>query len=178
MDTTCIVNDCDRTDVLARGMCGAHYWRWYNNKPLEGPVLTWGRSAYDKVMARTEWEGDCLVFTGSRHRQGYGQVSVNGKSVLAHRVVIEHHLGSSDLDVLHSCDNPPCVNIDHLRYGTDQDNKMDSVIRGRHFRKLDADAVRAIRASELSNADLARQYGVDRRTVSFARNGQTWAWVT
>ena len=126
---------------------------------------------------------DCWPWLAATNEHGYGVMRPEGRrtgpTVKAHRVAaLLDGRDPAGRVVLHSCDNPPCVNIDHLRYGTDQDNKMDSVVRGRHFRKLDADAVRAIRASELSNADLARQYGVDRRTVSFARNGQTWAWVT
>lgn len=163
--------------MLARGMCPPHYMRWRKGKPLDEPVLSWERSAYEKVMSRVEREGDCLIFMGARHRQGYGWIRDKGKPALAHRIVMAHHYGPSNLAVLHSCDNPPCVNIDHLRYGTAQENKMDSVQRGRHFRVLTEQAVREIRASDLTNAALAERFGVDRRTISFARNGKTWAWV-
>lgn len=86
-------------------------------------------------MRRTEWVDGCLVFQGARDRAGYGRVQVP-PTALAHRVVYEHHHGPlpSEVLVLHSCDNPPCVNIDHLRPGTHAENAQDKVERGRQHR--------------------------------------------
>lgn len=91
---------------------------------------------YERVMAKVQRQGDCLVFTG-KLRRGYGLTSeqVNGRTrdLLAHRVVYEHHHGPipDGLSILHSCDNPPCVEITHLRAGTDRDNHADMVDRAR-----------------------------------------------
>ncbi|WP_407342232.1 HNH endonuclease [Pengzhenrongella phosphoraccumulans] len=90
-------------------------------------------------MAKVERRGNCLVFTG-KLRNGYGLTSetVDGHSRdrMAHRVVYEHHHGPipDGLFVLHSCDNPPCVEITHLRVGTVRENAADMVdrARGRH----------------------------------------------
>lgn len=82
---------------------------------------------YEVVMAQTQREGDCLVFTGSRNKGGYG--IVRGKYV--HRIVLEHHYGPSPLGTLHSCDNPPCVEIKHLKYGTQKENMQDRDAKGR-----------------------------------------------
>lgn len=101
---------------------------------------TGGRTAtppYDRVMAKVVPEGDCLVFTGKANRAGYGRTSiqVDGRTVeiMAHRVVYEHHHGPvpEGLFVLHSCDNPPCVNVEHLRAGTAWENSHDMVERKR-----------------------------------------------
>jgi|GEM_PF-1391953 len=96
-------------------------------------------------MAKVQRQGGCLVFTG-KLRRGYGLTSeqVNGRTrdLLAHRVVYEHHHGPipDGLSILHSCDNPPCVEITHLRAGTDSDNHADMVERGRGRRPVVKDA--------------------------------------
>lgn len=87
--------------------------------------------AYDRVMARTRREGDCLVWTGGTTFDGYGRVHDSGKARRVHRIVFEHHQGPTPLDVLHRCDNRRCVEIDHLRAGTKLDNARDSHERGR-----------------------------------------------
>ena len=87
-------------------------------------------------MAKVEHQGDCLVFTG-KLRRGYGltseQVDGRTRDRLAHRVVYEHHNGPipDGLFILHSCDNPPCVEISHLRAGTVRENAADMVERAR-----------------------------------------------
>jgi hypothetical protein len=77
--------------------------------------------------------GDCLVFMGAQNPAGYGHIGYHGRTLYAHRVVLEHHLGPSPLVAMHTCDNPPCCNIEHLRYGTTVDNAHDSIGKGRHF---------------------------------------------
>lgn len=76
---------------------------------------------------------ECWIWTSSRHRQGYGTFSINNECNLAHRVAFELRFGkiSDGLDVLHSCDNPPCVNPYHLFLGTHNDNMRDMIKKGR-----------------------------------------------
>lgn len=78
---------------------------------------------------------DCWEWIGSK-RHDYGQLSsVRGRSPhKAHRVSYEIHFGPipDGMDVLHSCDNPPCCNPRHLRLGTAKDNARDMVERGRY----------------------------------------------
>ena len=118
----CLVDGCNRTP-FSRGWCQMHYTRWLRH----GDPLAEHRSKgspYERVIARTIRVGDCLVFQGTLPN-GYGAVRVGRKMKKAHRVVMEHHHGHSTLDVLHSCDNPPCVEINHLRYGTAAENVAD-----------------------------------------------------
>lgn len=115
----------------------------------------------------------------------YSFKTVNGKPVLAHRAVYAEAHGPipEGMVIMHLCDNPRCFNLEHLQVGTQQDNRIDCVRKGRanvphseqHYNaKLTAELVLLIRSSELSDTALSKQLGVSRRTVSDARKGITW----
>lgn len=76
---------------------------------------------------------DCQEFRGCRIKKGYGQVNMNGRTVYAHRLAYALHYGEDPTGkcVLHKCDNPPCVNPDHLFLGTQADNVRDMWAKGR-----------------------------------------------
>lgn len=91
----------------------------------------------ERFWAKTRAEGECIVYTGHRDRQGYGKVmrkAVSPYPVLAHRYAwyLAHGPFGDGLVIRHTCDNPPCVNPDHLRDGTQADNIADRQARGRH----------------------------------------------
>lgn len=77
-------------------------------------------------------DGDCIVWQGRIESGGYGRV---GRRGLAHRQAWERANGPipDGLLVLHHCDNPPCVNPEHLFLGTHQDNSDDAKAKGRVF---------------------------------------------
>jgi hypothetical protein len=96
--------------------------------------------AYDRVMARAVLQGECLVDTAEPNAKGYCRVGVTvspGRysTAYSHRVVWEHHHGPlpEGKCVLHHCDNPPCVKIEHLFLGTKADNNRDMTSKGRHW---------------------------------------------
>lgn len=76
----------------------------------------------------------CWPWTACRFWAGYGKFGVDGKTAYAHRVawVLIHGPIPEDLDVLHTCDNPPCCNPAHLFLGTHADNMRDRERKGRH----------------------------------------------
>ena len=79
----------------------------------------------------------CIEWTGSRNPKGYGQKKVGGKTIFAHRWAWEQANGPipDGLHVLHTCDNPPCVNVDHLFLGTNADNVKDRDAKGRMWQQ-------------------------------------------
>lgn len=78
---------------------------------------------------------DCIL---ARYRasHGYGRITVEGRRVYEHRWVWEQVHGPipEGMVVMHTCDNPPCVNIEHLRLGTHADNQHDKMAKGRYRR--------------------------------------------
>lgn len=76
---------------------------------------------------------ECWEWKGTRTPQGYGRYHLTSGKVLAHRLAYGFFHGKKPVnDVLHSCDNPGCVNPAHLREGTNQENVNDKMVRGRH----------------------------------------------
>lgn len=89
---------------------------------------------WDSVARRDD---GCWVWLGAKDRDGYGRVMVDGRTMGAHRIAYEESHGPvpDGLVVMHSCDNPSCVNPDHLRVGTQAENIQDRDAKGRTYRK-------------------------------------------
>ena len=85
------------------------------------------------VQKSTEPDG-CWIWKGSMTRGGYGHFVISGKHYRAHRAAWIFTNGEipKGLNVLHKCDNPPCVNPEHLFTGTLKDNAQDMLQKGRY----------------------------------------------
>jgi len=125
-----------------------------------------------------EWQG------GRGVKQNYGSITVHGQFWYAHRLSMYLHNGRlpRDLDVLHRCDNKPCVNPAHLYLGTDSDNQRDVVERGgRSTQRFSPESALAVRdrfaAGGVSKLDLAAEYGVERSTIHAIVTGKSWSWA-
>lgn len=136
----------------------------------------------------------CWNWQGSTIPDGYGQLQVCGRGVLAHRLSYELFIGPiiNSLHVLHSCDNRLCVRPSHLRLGTNRENIQDAFDRGRRQKGqglvpttfhngvhhvLTPEDVRAIRESYKngdSYRELAQRYGVTIVTISHVVRRVTW----
>ena len=137
-------------------------------------------------------ENGCWEWT-STTKNGYGVFESSGISMPAlkskkrgaHQVSYEAYHGviPSGLVVRHTCDNPLCVNPDHLILGTQADNVADREARGRRkdingekigTAKLTAKDILEIRASSESLTVLAKRYGVHKSNISAIRSGKSW----
>ena len=105
-------------------------------------------------MDKVDTSGTCWIWTAGCNPQGYGRFHLGGSAVLAHRVSYELHIGPipAGAYVLHSCDNPPCVNPAHLRAGTAAENTADMFARGRVHRPFGDDNPRC----KISDAQLGQ----------------------
>ena len=130
---------------------------------------------------------DCWVWTAAKAEFGYGLIQVQSPDgswtlTFAHRV--SARLAGMHIDgyaVLHSCDNPPCVNPSHLRPGTLRENTADMLERKRHYQdpwtRMSRPKVEAIIARlkcGQSNASIASEFGVSRRCIARIAAGDSY----
>jgi len=134
-------------------------------------------------------ENGCWVWSGTIMWRGYGTVVYKQRIIRAHRLSWEIHNGKipEGMYVCHHCDNPPCVNPDHLFLGTPQDNVADMDKKGRRnprkgeelkISKLNKIKVIDIFTSDLGRSELASMYSVSLTSILNIKNGNTWKHVT
>lgn len=86
----------------------------------------------DRFVEGYEIQGECWIWKRSKDKNGYGYIKKDKRTHKAHRISYELHNGPvGNLWVLHSCDNPSCVNPQHLWLGTAQDNNDDMMKKNR-----------------------------------------------
>jgi len=116
-------------------------------------------------------ESGCHEWLASKTKAGYGlfRTSTTETMKKAHRVAYELYKGPipEQLCVLHQCDNPSCVNPDHLFLGTQQENVQDRHQKKRDGNiKLSPEQVEAIRSDTRLQRVIAQEYGISRNHVS------------
>jgi hypothetical protein len=150
-------------------------------------------SLFDRLYAKTVERNGCLEYTGTRDlRGGYGVLTLKGKWKKAHRLAYELTKGviPEGMFVCHTCNNPPCLNSEHLVLGTNAENMAYRNACGRtnkpqgernHEHKLVEEQVRAIRVryaeGGISSRALAREFGVSRRTIMRVVHKTHWSHV-
>lgn len=125
----------------------------------------------DKILSRCIQDGDCLVWQGALNTDGYPAAFGNVK---VHRFVCSNFHDITGLVVRHTCDNIRCLNPDHLIPGTPADNVRDMDERGRRYRVITADIVRAVKVKleeGLSQKQIAADVGINPRRVSDIKRG-------
>ena len=112
-------------------------------------------------------KGGCWEWQRSRNQQGYGMFWFKNKWMRANRVAWELIYGSIPLNmqVCHSCDNPGCVNPNHLFLGSQHDNMRDCVRKGRWGKGY---------AQGITTKELCGRYKISRSTVLGIVRGEVW----
>lgn len=165
--------------------------------------MRWPGTRESRFWAKVDRSGDCWLWTGHRNEQGYGKCYLFGRlGRFAHRVAWEYERGpiSPGICVLHRCDNPSCVRIDHLFLGTRDDNNKDRALKGRSFHasgslhsqaKLTEARVLDMRArygwvrlgqgrrpkGQPSNVEIAKEFGVSHYQVSLILRRKEWTHI-
>lgn len=134
-DGLCSINGCSKP-VDARSWCKMHYTRWARTGTTD-PGVHAQVSSIDRFNRYVDRSDDCWIWLGPRNPLGYGWLNVAGpwgRRIYAHRWSWQHHNKQQVPEgfvIRHTCDNPPCVNPDHLLIGTQRDNLRDMVARNR-----------------------------------------------
>lgn len=160
----------------------------------DGPLKGLGMASdLDRFEVKFQKQPDgCWVWIAGKKGGGYGVFYLNGRLRGAHRASLFLYKNlpiDTPLDAMHSCDNPACVNPDHLSYGTRTDNMRDAARKGRTVRvgswagslnprsKLSAKQLESLQR-DLSQVGactkaLAEKYGISRTRVQQINKAKT-----
>lgn len=196
--------DCGTKDYLisARGLvshtrsCGCLLREQQASRAIK--IADLSKSFWENVTVLGD--DDCWLWTGN-FRQGYGRVGLPGRqSVGAHRFAYYLNLGQcpppwtgrgkAAIMIMHSCDNPPCCNPNHLTAGDVVQNNDDCLKKGRRVfaigerhghSKLTVGQVREIRKQNIQGLNMhqiAKTFGVSDWTIKNILTGKVWSHVT
>lgn len=172
--------------------CRGHYRKLHPTK------TSWQRpSLADRFWKNVDKSGDCWTWTGATSGNGYGAIRYQGRQIGAHRAawILTNGDIPAGMVVLHACDNPLCVRIDHLSLGSVAENSQDMVRKGRAPRVgpkspaqgernaaavLTETDVRTIRQEHMTGKAtkvLAQQFKVSVETIRHIVTRLTWKHV-
>lgn len=176
---TCSIEDC-QNPISCRSWCEMHYTRWRRSGcALDNPkvaITTPERFWQNKTVT----ENGCWVYHYTDKAKGYGKVRYQGRQWKAHRLAfLLHHRHDPKGMVLHSCDNPPCINPAHLREGTAKENTFDMVTRNRNLssRSITEDTALKIKQQlqdGISTRQVAKNLDTTRNVVRSIQRGGSW----
>lgn len=125
---TCEIENCDNK-ILARTWCSKHYVRWYTKgDPLAKSQVAKYDSPEHSFLSRIKQDGECLIWLGPKNPQGYGSITLNGKTQPVYRYAYEREHGPipKGMTIDHICWNRACVKSDHLRLATYSQNNSNA----------------------------------------------------
>jgi hypothetical protein len=167
---------CDKS-VIGRNLCRYHYYQAKRDGTINNyPTKSSSTSVSDRMQSKYQiLPNGCWMWLGNKNSAGYPMIWLNGKSVRAHRVMFSINNGglSDDLVVCHTCDNPSCVNPDHLFSGSRDDNNKDCKNKKRNafgmkngHAKISAEQIKEIRLDSRTQSEIALSYGINQSHVS------------
>ena len=142
----------------------------------------WIKERFERFFNKTE---NCWEWSGSLRGKGYGGFSLNNKTKIASRVSYELYKEPipKGLLVCHTCNNPKCVNPDHLYLGTYSDNTQQAVQENRQYiakgeangsSKLTEDQILLIRKDHRAQRAIAKDYGCSQLHISRIKRKLVW----
>ena len=145
-----------------------------------------------RLASRSKRKGQCIVYTaGHPTRSGHRLMGFRGRYVGVHRVAWTLIKGEipPGLGVLHRCDVPNCINVEHLFLGTVAENNLDRDRKGRHralpgssngYAKLaeyQVIEIRELLRAGRSQRAIAQVYNVSQYTIWRIARGRGWTHV-
>lgn len=148
-----------------------------------------------RFRSKIDKSGECWLWQGGRDKDGYGSFKLRGRTYRAARIAFRLNFGDPrNYEVCHSCDNPPCVNPEHLFLGTSGDNQRDKWAKGRQNEAFNLPENKArgsrVNTSKLSEAQaveiisrlragegltaIGKLYGVTKQSVRAIKVGTNW----
>jgi hypothetical protein len=191
MENICCIKECN-LPALVLGLCNKH---WRRNKKYGSPVAVTshsgmfrGLSAEERFAMSVDKTEGCWIWKASKDKNGYGifrGMIGNVTFTKAHRFSYALHTGDmlEGMQALHTCDNPSCVNPDHLFSGTNADNMRDKANKGRsrapvgekHGKAvLTERQVQRILKDPRPYAEIATQYNVKPSTIGSIKQRVSW----
>lgn len=149
------------------------------------------RPLQERFLERVSKTENCWIWNGSVSK-GYGRMKVDNKVYSAHRLSFKLFKGKIPKNriICHTCDNPKCVNPEHLYAGTPQTNSDDKFYRGRQrynppclkgedngFSKLDTKTIHKIRNEKGAPKDIAEKFGLSLSHVRRIISRESWGHV-
>ena len=152
-------------------------------------------STSKEVIIETQENGCWKCLSHCTDKDGYVRIRYNGKHDRLFRVLYQQKYGEipKGLVLRHLCNNAWCVNVEHLKVGTQKENYQDMIDCGRspkgkrnlkisgeknNNHKLSEKQVEEIYLSKLSLKTLSKIYGVSTSNISYIKNKKQWQWLT
>lgn len=191
----CEVSGCGRPSHK-KALCSGHYKRQWRTGSVTGGRATMRGDGERWLRAHSGFSGDeCLIWPFARADGGYGKATVAGRETAPsrHMAILKYGPLARSIQVCHTCDNPGCVNPNHLFLGTALENHLDCVSKGRHVpppwkageengqSKITtaqaAWAKRVLSSRTMTGRAVAKVLGLSETQVSRIKHGYNWATV-
>lgn len=196
----CSIEGCKKKHK-SRGLCDKHYYHFRlkgdplklsrrENTPFNGIEEEGFAAFFWSQAAITANPDKCWIWQRTFVNHGYGQIQLGGKRYRAHRLawqLANGHPPAVDLEILHSCDNPSCINPNHLSEGTHKQNMAEALERRRlkvgsecswtDLTEVDIIKIRQLLADGSTGRAVARMYNMSEPAISEIKNRRKWKHV-